>query len=273
MHDRPAHSGVLDFDRPNLARLVDALLGGRDNYAVDRALVDKLLALDPDACQMARDHRSWVQRCLRLLATAHGVDQFIDLGSGLPTTDNTHQIVQRYNPDARVVYVDNDPVVQAYGRALLEENEVTHMASCDLTDPAAALAAPELAQHIEFTRPVGLLMCSVVHHVLDDAEAAKVVRGWVELLPSGSFLVLTHHYDPADDGEHSALARRLQTAFVDTPLQSVYRTRAQIEDYFHGLDLVPPGLGKLHDWWPDGPRMRGLPKMAHTILGAVARKP
>lgn len=273
MHDRPGHSGVLDFDRPNLARLVDALLGGRDNYAVDRALVDKLLDLDPGAQQLARDHRDWVQRCLRLLVTAHGVDQFIDLGSGLPTTDNTHQIVQRYNSGARVVYIDDDPVVQAYGRALLEENDVTHMASCDLTDPTAALAAPELAQHIEFDRPVGLLACAVIHHITDDAEAAKVVRGWVDLLPSGSFLALTHHYDPADGSEHSALAKRVQAALVGTPLESVHRPREQIEDYFTGLDLVPPGLGLLHDWWPDGPRIRPLSGLNHLVLGGVARKP
>ncbi|GAA4435550.1 SAM-dependent methyltransferase [Actinokineospora soli] len=273
MHDRPAQSGVLDFDRPNLARLVDALLGGRDNYAADRALVDRLLDLDPGARQMARDHRDWVLRCLRLLVTAHGVDQFIDLGSGLPTTDNTHQIVQRYNAEARVVYVDNDPVVQAYGRALLEENEQTHMASCDLTDAAAAMASPDLARHIDVERPIGLMLCSVVHHILDDDAAAAVVRAWVDALPSGSYVMLTHDYDPDDGSQHSALARKLDLAFRDTPLASVHRTRARIERYFDGLELVEPGITYLHKWWPDGPRIRDLTGLNYIILGGVARKP
>ena len=273
MPDRPAQSGVLDFDRPNLARLVDALLGGRDNYAADRALVDRLLDLDPGARQMARDHRDWVLRGLRLLVTAHDVDQFIDLGSGLPTTDNTHQIVQRYNSEARVVYVDNDPVVQAYGRALLEENENTHMASCDLTDPVAAMDTPELSRNLDLDRPIGLMMCSVVHHILDDDTAAEVVRGWVDVLPSGSYLMLTHDYDPADGSDHSALAHKLDEAFRQTPLESVHRTRDQIERYFDGLDLIDPGLDLLHNWWPDGPRMRPLTGLNHIVLGAVARKP
>ncbi|GGS60977.1 MULTISPECIES: SAM-dependent methyltransferase [Actinokineospora] len=273
MPERPARSGVIDFDRPNQARLVDALLGGRDNYAADRALVSLLLEVDPGARQAARDHRDWVLRCLRLLATAHGVDQYIDLGSGLPTTDNTHQIVQRHRSDARVVYVDNDPVVQAYGRALLEDNDLTHMAPCDLTDPHAALSAPELARVIDFDRPIGLMMCSVIHHILDDAVAAKVVRGWVDLLPSGSYVLLTHQCDPEDGGEHSALAHRLDAALRDTPIAGVHRRRATIEGYLDGLEMVEPGLSLLHEWWPDGPRMLPLTGMNHLMLGAVARKP
>ncbi|MGX7829443.1 SAM-dependent methyltransferase [Actinokineospora sp. 24-640] len=272
MHDRTAHGGVLDFDRPNQARLVDALLGGRDNYAADRALVDRLLSLDPGARQVARDHRAWVLRCLRMLVTVHEVDQFVDLGSGLPTADNTHQIVQRHNSAARVVYVDNDPVVQAYGRALLEENERTHMASCDLTEPGAALAAPELARHLELDRPIGLMMCSVVHHILDDGDAGKVVRAWLDVLPAGSFLMLTHNWDPGH-GEHSALARRLDAAFTNTPLAAVHRSRTAISGYFDGLEMVDPGLALLHEWWPDGPRLRPLSGMNHLVLGGVGRKP
>ncbi|MGW5055344.1 SAM-dependent methyltransferase [Actinokineospora sp. NPDC004072] len=273
MLERSAQGGVVDFDRPNQARLVDALLGGRDNYAADRELVDRLLDVDPGARQMARDHRAWVLRCLRLLSTAHGVDQFIDLGSGLPTTDNTHQIVQRHNPEARVVYVDNDPLVQAYGRALLEENDQTHMAACDLTDPHAVVSSPVLTRTIDFDRPVGLMLCAIVHHILDDTRAAEVVRGWVDVLPAGSYVMLTHQFDPDDGGEHSALARKLDSAFAGTPLAGVHRKREVIEGYLAGLDLIPPGLVLLHKWWPDGPRLRPLAGMNHLTLGAVGRKP
>ncbi|MFC5289382.1 SAM-dependent methyltransferase [Actinokineospora guangxiensis] len=270
MHEPAAH-GLLDFEGPTLARLVDALLGGRDNYAADRALVEQLVAVDPGVRQLARDHRDWVVRCLRLLVTAHGIDQFIDIGSGLPTTDNTHQIAQRYNAEARVVYVDNDPVVQAYGRALLEENDLTHMAPCDFTDPSAALASVELFKNVDFERPIGLMLCSVVHHILDDDEADTVVRAWVDVLPRGSFVMLTHDIDPG--GEHSALVRRLDEVLAGTPLASVHRTREQIEGYFAGLDLIEPGVSLLHAWWPDGPRVRPLTPISYTVVGALARKP
>lgn len=271
--DVATRSDPLDFDQPNQARLTDALLGGRDNYAVDRAMAERLLDLDPGARQMARDHRDWVVRVLRMLVMDHHVEQFIDLGSGLPTVDNTHQVVQRYDPQARVIYVDDDPVVQAYGRALLEENDHTHMAGCDFTEPRRALAAPEFTRHLDPERPTALMMCAIVHHVVDDTKAAAVVRGWLDVLPPGSFLLLTHNYDPADGGEHSALARRVDGIFRGTALEGVHRTRARIASFFEGLDLIHPGLTYLHEWWPDGPRLRPLSGLNHTMLGGVARKP
>jgi hypothetical protein len=271
MHDLSARSGALDFDRPNRARLVDALLGGRDNYAVDRELVARLTELDPGVRQLARDHRDWVVRCLRLVVTAYGVDQFIDLDSGLPTVDNTHQIVQRHNSEARVVYVDGDPVVQAHGRALLEENELTHMAAGDFADPRAVLATAELVKNIDFERPICLMLCSAVHHILDDAEAAAVVYGWVDELPAGSYLMLTHGVDAG--GEPGALARRLDHVFAGTDLATAYRSRERIAAFFTGLDLVEPGISPLHAWWPDGPRVRPLTPISYTVVGALARKP
>ena len=123
----------------------------------------------------------------------------------------------------------------------------------------------------DFERPIGLMLCSVVHHVLDDDEADAVVRAWVDVLPRGSFVMLTHDIDPG--GEHSALARRLDELLADTPLASVHRTRAQVEGYLAGLDLVEPGISLLHAWWPDGPRVRPLTPISYTVVGALARKP
>ncbi|MCG8914414.1 SAM-dependent methyltransferase [Actinokineospora sp. PR83] len=262
----------LDLEAPNQARLSNALLGGRDNYTADRNLVERLLRIAPEARAVAREHREWVGRVLRMLTVQRRVDQFLDLGAGLPTADNTHQIVQRTNAEARVFYVDNDPIVLAHGRALLEENELTHVAEADLTDPAAALASPVLTRHLDLTRPVALMMCDVVHHITDDATALTVVRGWLDALPTGSYLVLTHHFDPEDGGEPSALARRLDHELRDTPLATTHRGRARIDEFLTGLKRVPPGLVPLHDWWPDGPRFSPLAPMNHTVVGVVAYK-
>lgn len=263
----------LDFDRPNMARLTDALLGGRDHYASDRAVMDQLLRVAPGARQLARDHRDWIIRVLRLLVGERKIDQFVDLGSGMPTVDNTHQVVQRYNPEARVIYVDNDPVVQAHGRAILEENDRTHVAGCDFTEPAKALAHPDLQPYLDLTRPVALMMCSVVHHIPDHTKAAEVVQEWLEVVPSGSYLMLSHQYDPADQSEASALVRTLEKMFAGTEISSTPRIREQIQAYFDGLEYVPPGLAHPHDWWPSGPRLLPLSALNFAMLGAVARKP
>ncbi|MDQ3578368.1 MAG: SAM-dependent methyltransferase, partial [Actinomycetota bacterium] len=223
--------------------------------------------------QAARDHRAFVGRALRLLTGERGVDQFIDLGSGLPTVDNTHQIVQRYNAESRVIYVDNDPVVQAHGRALLEENDRTHMAGCDLSDPSKALSDPDVAPFLDRDRPVAVMMAAIVHHVPDDEQALSIVRDWMAAVPSGSYLVFSHQCDPEDGSPASALARTLTTALRDSGVGSVHRTRPEIEKFFDGLEYVPPGLTLVHQWWPDGPRLLPLTDVNFTTVGAVARKP
>ncbi|PPK66315.1 SAM-dependent methyltransferase [Actinokineospora auranticolor] len=263
----------LDFDAPNQARLFDALLGGRDNYAADREVVARLAAMAPGVEQMARDHREWVGRVLRLLVTRRGVDQFLDLGSGLPSGDNTHQIVQRQNPEAKVVYIDNDPVVLAHGRALLEENEYTHMLDFDITRPDRVTTDPGLRKCVDFDRPMAVLLCAVTGHILDDDVVRALVRGWVEALPSGSYLVLSQQYDPADGSVHSVLARTLFKEFMGTAVATSFRERPEIEGYFEGLRLIEPGLVLLHKWWPDGPRLTPLCELNHLMLGALAQKP
>jgi SAM-dependent methyltransferase len=263
----------LDFEVPNQARLCDALLGGRDNYAADRVLVDRLLRVAPEARAVAREQREWVGRVLRLVTAQRRVDQFLDLGSGLPTGDNTHQIVQRHNSEASAFYLDNDPIVLAHGRALLAENERTHVVEADLTEPAAALGSPVLERHLDLTRPVGLLMCDVLHHITDDTTALRVVREWVAMLPPGSYLMLTHRLDPEDNGPLSGLAAELDRELRGTPLATAHRTRGVLDGFLAGLDRVPPGLVPLHEWWPDGPRFAPLAPMNHTVVGVVARKP
>ncbi|SDD99023.1 SAM-dependent methyltransferase [Actinokineospora iranica] len=264
---------ALDFDTPNQARLIDAFLDGRDNYPADREVVQRVERIAPGIKQLVKDHRAWVGRALRMLAVQRHMDQFLDLGSGLPTNDNTHQIVQRHRPDARVVYVDTDPVVLAHGRAVLEENDHTHIVDVDFTDAARAVADPEISRRIDFTRPVTVMMTGIIHHILDDAQAHATVRSWVDAVPSGSYLIFSHQLVPADGGERTVLVRDLEAAFAGTKVALVHRELSTLENYFDGLEMVPPGLVHLHEWWPDGPRMAPLRPVHWTALGGVARKP
>lgn len=265
-------AAALDFSKASLARLSDALLGGHDHYEVDREAMRRLLAIAPGAREMAKEHRDWLVRAVRFLAGKRGIDQFLDLGSGMPTAENTHEVAQRYNPDAQVVYVDNDPVVQVHGRALLEENYLTHVTGADLTRPAETLADEVVKEYLDFSRPVALILTSIVHHIDDYDRAKAIVAQYVDALAPGSFLLLTHNFDPEEDSPRQELARLLETSFQGTGLGSVYRTREQIAGFFAGTELLRPGLVHLHEWWPDGPRLHPLGELNYLTLGGVARK-
>ncbi|GAA4538833.1 SAM-dependent methyltransferase [Amycolatopsis samaneae] len=262
-----------DFDRPSIARVYDALMGGQDNYAVDRAVLRQILDIAPGSPEMAKEVRGWLVRAVRFLTERMGIDQFLDLGSGFPTVENTHQVAQRYNAEAHVVYVDNDPVVQAHARALLVENDHTHISGSDLLDPDATLADETLVRNLDFRRPVGLIMCAVIHHIADLEQARHVVKTYVEAMAPGSYLVLLHQHNPADGSEAAEVAASLEKRFCGTGLDTLYRTREEIEPFFDGLELVRPGLTHPHEWWPDGPRLAKLTPVNYTSLAGVARIP
>ncbi|MFD9961167.1 SAM-dependent methyltransferase [Amycolatopsis sp. NPDC058986] len=276
-HDPPSdrRPAVLpsDFDRPSIARVFDALMDGQDNYAVDRAVVRQILDIAPDSSRMAKEVRAWLVRAVRFLTERMRIDQFLDLGSGFPTVENTHQVAQRYNSEAHVVYVDNDPVVQAYGRALLEENEYTHISGSDLLDPDATLSDETLVRNLDFRKPTGLIMCAIIHHITDLERARNVVKAYVEAMAPGSYLVLLHQHNPADGSEAADVATALEKRFGGTGLDTLYRTREEIESFFDGLDLVKPGLTYPHQWWPEGPRLAKLAPVNFTSLAGVARIP
>ncbi|MQA07718.1 MAG: hypothetical protein GEU98_04030 [Pseudonocardiaceae bacterium] len=267
-------SAVIDTSKASVARVYDCFLGGKDNYEVDRQVFQQVDDVAPQMKGLARDHRNWLVRVTRFLAGSAGVDQFLDCGAGLPSAENTHQAAQRINPDARVVYVDNDPVVAAHGRALLEENDRTHLVMADLTDPDEVLNHPTVAKFLDFDRPIALIQCSTIHHVSDAEKPLEIVRGYLEQLPSGSYLALTHFYDPQDGGEASELARFVEDVFSNSSMGSGYfRGWDEIEAFFDGLELVDPGIARLNDWWPDGPRLNPLSAADEVLIGAVARKP
>ena len=269
-----APSQQIDPTKPSVARVYDCFLGGKDNYDVDRAVFEEVNAVAPQMATLALTQRAWLGRVTRFLAASAGINQFLDAGAGLPSAENTHQAAQRLNHNARVIYVDNDPVVLAHGRAILEENDFTHLVDADLTRPDEVFSHPAVRKFIDLDQPVALIQSSTIHHVSDEARPLEIMRRYIELLPRGSYLVLSHFCDPEDDGPGTQLARFVEQVFAGGPMGSGYfRTKAQILEYFGDLELVPPGLVRLRDWWPDGPNLRPVTREDEVLLGGVARKP
>ncbi|CAM00037.1 S-adenosyl methyltransferase [Saccharopolyspora erythraea NRRL 2338] len=262
----------VDTSQPSIARVYDAFVGGKDNFEVDRVVYRKILEIAPEAAEVGKQCRAWLIRVVRFLSGQAGIDQFLDLGSGLPTAENTHQAAQRLNPEARVVYIDNDPSVAAHGRALLEENDRTHFAVADLREPADLLADPIVTSNLDLTRPVALIQCNTLHHVTDDERPADIMRAYVDALAPGSYVAISHLFNPADGSDRAQLAEDSQKRFNAMMGSCYYRRREEIEELFCGLEMVEPGLSYLFDWWPDGPRLTPPAPGAHNLLGGVARK-
>jgi SAM-dependent methyltransferase len=182
-------------------------------------------------------------------------------------------VVQRVNAQAEVVYVDNDPVVLAHGRALLEDNEHSQFVAEDIFEPKAILSHEEILRKIDFSRPLALVQSGTLHHYSGPRNGpAQIMREYIAALPSGSYVVLSHFLDPQD--ECSATAREAEEAFLHSPMGSgTFRTHAELLELFDGLEFVEPGLVRCADWWPDGPRLKPLTEAQRCIAGAVARKP
>jgi O-methyltransferase involved in polyketide biosynthesis len=261
----------LDVDQatPSAARIYDYFLGGKDNFACDREVADQLLRIAPETPAMARANRAFLGRAVRFIAE-QGIRQFIDIGTGLPTRDNVHEIAQAVAPESRVVYVDNEPTVLAHARALLADNPQTVVVDADLRDPAALLADADLNRLIDFGRPVGLILVGILYFLTEVDRPLEVVRTLREAMPSGSYLAMTHVV--ADDRQNElGQAQELYRSFTKQT-GSGMRTREEVTAFYDGLDVVEPGLVHTQDWRPDGssPTDAAIPRW---ILGAVARKP
>lgn len=191
----------------------------------------------------------------------------------MPTAENTHQVAQRIQPDARVVYVDNDPVVLAHGRALLEENDQTHFSAADIFQPKQILDDETVRKHLDFSEPIALFQLGTLHHYDGSPSPQEIMQEYVDALPSGSYVAVSHFLDPETE-EHSDLARRMEDVFLHSPMGTGrFRTRSEIEGMLPGLELVEPGLVLCADWWPDGPQLKPLPPVSYCIAGAIGRKP
>jgi hypothetical protein len=234
----------IDTTRPSVARVYDAILGGKDNFAVDREVAAEAVKTMGDAGNGARLNRAALGRAVRYMA-AQGVTQFLDLGSGLPTVQNTHQIAQLINPAARVVYVDNDPSVYLHGQALLADDAASTVVLADIRTPDALLAMDEVKAFLDFDKPVGLILNAVIHHVLDTEDPHGIVDQYKRVLASGSYMQLTHFCDESPEAHANAavLKRSLGRGQV--------RSREEITRFFDGFDLVQPGVVYLPWWQPD----------------------
>ena len=261
--DDTAGTGV-DTTVPHSARIWNYWLGGKDNYPVDRAAGDQFSAIFPRIVDIARADRHFLGRVVRFLAGEAGVRQFLDVGSGLPTVDNTHQVAQRVVPQSRIVYVDNDPLVLTHARALLTSSPqgTTKYVDADMGDPAKVLQAA--AKWLDLTQPVALTLMGVLGHVTDYAQARSIVAGLLDGLPSGSYLAIN---DSVNTSEALEEALRQYEASGAVP----YRTRSleQFTGFFDGLELVEPGVVLVADWRPDPGSVPG-PEIPQ--VGAVGRK-
>jgi SAM-dependent methyltransferase len=263
----------VDVTRASTARVYDALLGGKDNYEVDRVVARDLKAAMPEVADGAIANRSFLVRVCRFLAREAGITQYLDCGSGLPTAENTHQVVQRYQREAKVAYVDNDPVVLAHGRALLEEDDRTRLIDADVFDPGSVMGNESVRAHLDFAEPVAILVLSILHNYKGDrGRPAEVMREYVNAIPSGSYVAVSHLLDP--EGEDTDARRAVEEVLKRGSLQgATFRTHAEIEEFFPGLELVEPGLVLAAEWWADGPRTAPLNMGERLYLGGVGRKP
>ncbi|WP_243639779.1 SAM-dependent methyltransferase [Streptacidiphilus pinicola] len=257
---------------PNIARVYDYLLGGKDNFESDRALGDRIAQALPQVHLGVQQQRAVLRRVVDFLVREAGLRQLIDIGSGLPTAENVHQVAQRSAPETHVVYVDNDPAVLAHARALLADNKQTVVTDGDLRHPAELLADPVLRAHIDFERPVGLLLCGILHYVLDDEDPYRVVRALVDELPSGSY-VFVHHLITAGP-EVDADTAQAEAMLRQGVGRGQFRTSAEVAAFLDGLELVPPGVVTVAEWRPDDetPSHDAHPVLRLAAVG-VARKP
>jgi hypothetical protein len=263
----------IDTSRPSVSRVYDALLGGKDNFRADREVRDRLLAIDPQMGRASWDLREFLIRVTRFLAGDVGVAQFLDCSVTLPSKENVHEVALRFNRESSVVYVSRDPVVLAHGRALLADNDRTHMAEADYRRPRQVIEHPTVAKYIDFTQPVALYQAGTMRYVPDERDPVGIMAGYIDALPSGSYVALAHLLAPEPEHELFELAMKARQVAVDHGVGSFSRSREKIMAMLAGLELLEPGLVPLADWWPDGPRSRPLAPMQRLALGAVGRKP
>ncbi|MFQ3556439.1 SAM-dependent methyltransferase [Streptomyces gramineus] len=253
----------IDTSKPHPARIYDYLLGGKDNYEVDRQAGDQLAAVAPEVWISVRANRGFLQRAVRHVIDS-GVRQILDVGTGLPTSPNVHEIAQEAEADVRVAYVDNDPIVKAHADALLNRAGTTSIVLADLRDPKSVVEHPEVRRIIDFDQPVALFLVAILHFIRDAEEPERIVATLRDALPAGSFLVLSHATD--DFAERSAA----QAIYNNATASMNLRPRARVERFFEGFELVEPGLVQVPFWRPESTPPEGSAQIG--FYGAVGVK-
>jgi hypothetical protein len=264
----------IDVNTPNVARMWDYQLGGKDNFAADREAAEMVNEAmrrvnSPDGRAVARENRAFLQRAVRFLAGEAQIGQFIDIGAGLPTQGNVHQAAHEVAPQARVVYADYDPVVVVHGQALLTGTDKTTVIHADLRQPDKILNDPELRRMIDLGQPVAILLIAVLHLLTDDDDPVGVVTQLRDAMAPGSYLVVTHATRQTRPAAATALSDEFKRLRVTTPI--VPRSREEIERFFDGFDLVEPGLVFPALWHPDTAPAQG-DAGAEWMFAGVGRK-
>ena len=260
----------IDIETPSAARMYDYYLGGSHNFAADRALGEEVIRAFPDSRELCQANRAFLHRALTTLCGL-GIDQFLDLGSGIPTVSNVHEVVSELNPAARTVYVDSDAVAFAHGQALLAEVPGAVFVREDLRDPEAVLSDPAVTGLLDFGRPVAVLLFSVLHFVSDEDDPMGILAAYREACVPGSYLAITHgtaDYRPEE-------AKEARAVYARSSHQVTSRSREAVRDMFEGYELIEPGVTDAILWRPDpqaAPDPLGGDVTRYSIYGAVGRK-
>jgi hypothetical protein len=264
----------IDTTKPSIARVYDFMLGGKDNFAIDRQTGQLALQITPDGPEAARANRAFLRRVIRYLTAEAGIRQFLDIGSGLPSAGNVHEIAHAVDPAARVVYVDSDPMVLAHGRALLGNTSATRVVQADLRQPDEILRHPHVRELIDFRQPVGLLLFAILHHLKDDEDPAGIATHLRDATASGSYVAISHFHNPGDaHPDASKKAMVVEKIFNQTLGTGRWRTHDEIVSYFGNLDVLEPGLVPLPEWRPEPGERSEQSDTYHTFVGGLARKP
>lgn len=263
------HSAITDINRdvPNVARIYDYFLGGKDNFAADRAAAARIVEAAPHVVQRAKENREFLGRAVQF-AAGEGIRQFVDIGTGLPTQENVHEVARRRASDARVAYVDRDPIVVTHARAILATDPRTIAVEADLREPETVLREVTEGGFIDLGRPVAILMVAVLHFLADSEEVERVLATYREVMAPGSYLIITH----ATPGDMSAgnMAKALQTYATTSAGGITLRSDEQIMQFFDGMEMAEPGLVPVAYWRPVG--LTGPSISGPTFLGGVGRK-
>jgi S-adenosyl methyltransferase len=265
----PAHEVALELDTSvaHVARVYDFWLGGKDNFAADRAAGEQAIQAYPDIVYSVRANRAFLARTVRYLAGEAGIRQFLDIGTGIPTANNTHEVAQDVAPGSNVVYVDNDPVVLTHARALLVSGQQGHTSyiDADLRDTKRILA--EAAQTLDFSRPVAIMLMAILQHIDEAEDPYAIVNSLLAAVPPGSYLAISH---PAADIETEAMAQMAERLNKLMAEKVTFRNRSQVARFFDGLEPVEPGMVRVQEWRPASEIEAKSPA---ALWGGVGRKP
>ena len=261
----------VDARSANIARVYNAFLGGKDNFAADRQVVESVVRVVPEAPVIARANRAFLRRAVRYLVGEAGITQLLDIGSGLPAAGNVHEIAHELNPAVRTMYVDNDPVVHVHGQALLADAVTTEVVTADLRRPAELIELPEIQTFLDLGQPMGLLLTAVLHHVNDKEDPAGIMTALREAMAPGSYLVLSSFAWPGPEHPGEAqLVEEVERILRDQLGTGYWREPDVVQEWFGDWTLVEPGLVPLAEWRPDG--TGEPPLVVHGMIGGVARK-